>query len=115
MELLTVQETAHLLRVSPITVRRYIAAGRLAAVRVGRGVRVRREALEAFVAPVIPPHLRDDPDDDLTIPEGRPLTRNDSLFKIIGLAGSDDPDEPTSDIASDKYANFAEMYASREE
>jgi excisionase family DNA binding protein len=54
MDLLTVKETAQLLRVSPITIRRYIASGRLSAERVGRGIRVRRESIEAFVAPVVP-------------------------------------------------------------
>jgi excisionase family DNA binding protein len=46
--------SAQLLRVSPITVRRYIASGRLAAERVGRGIRVRREVIEAFITPVVP-------------------------------------------------------------
>lgn len=55
MELLTVRETASLLRVSPITIRRYIASGRLPAERVGRGIRVRREAIEGFVTPVVFP------------------------------------------------------------
>jgi excisionase family DNA binding protein len=55
MELLTVQETARLLRVSPITIRRYIASGRLPAERVGRGIRVRRTAIEGFVSPVVSP------------------------------------------------------------
>ncbi|HET9394871.1 MAG TPA: helix-turn-helix domain-containing protein [Nitrospiraceae bacterium] len=53
MEFLTVKETAQLVRVSPITVRRYIASGQLAAERVGRGIRVRREAIEEFVSPVV--------------------------------------------------------------
>ncbi len=53
MELLTVKETAQMLRVSQITVRRYIASGRLPAQRVGRGIRVRREAIEDFVTPVV--------------------------------------------------------------
>ena len=52
MELYTVEETARLLRVSPITIRRYIAAGELEAVRVGRGVRVHREAIDRFVRPL---------------------------------------------------------------
>ncbi|MGH2614435.1 MAG: helix-turn-helix domain-containing protein [Thermomicrobiales bacterium] len=53
MDLLTVKETARELRVSPITVRRYIASGKLRAERVGRGIRVRREAIEDFVTPVV--------------------------------------------------------------
>jgi excisionase family DNA binding protein len=57
MELYTVDETARLLRVSPITIRRYIAAGQLEAVRVGRGVRVHREAIDRFVKPYRAPIL----------------------------------------------------------
>ena len=65
MELLTVQEVARLLRVSPITVRRHIASGRLAAVRAGRQVRVPRESLDAFLMPV--------PKDAGVLPDARPL------------------------------------------
>jgi excisionase family DNA binding protein len=54
MDLLTIQETAKLLKVTPTTVRRYITAGQLPAVKVGRGVRVRKEALETLLAPVTP-------------------------------------------------------------
>lgn len=53
MELLTVNETAKLLRVSPITVRRRIADGQLEAVRVGKGIRVRREAVDEFLRPAL--------------------------------------------------------------
>jgi excisionase family DNA binding protein len=52
VELLTIPETARLLKVTPITVRRHIAAGRLPAVRVGKGIRVRKEAVEQFLTPV---------------------------------------------------------------
>ena len=58
MELLTVKETAQILRVSQITVRRYIASGRLSAERVGHGIRVRREAIEDFVTPVVAEQAR---------------------------------------------------------
>lgn len=54
MELLTVQEIAALLKVNPETVRRHIASGRLQAVRIGRHVRVRREAIDAMVIPIAP-------------------------------------------------------------
>ncbi len=54
MDLLTVEETATLLKVNPETVRRHIAVGRLPAVRVGRHIRIRREELEQFMAPVAP-------------------------------------------------------------
>jgi excisionase family DNA binding protein len=51
MELLTVKETADLLRVSTVTVRRYIASGKLAAVRVGRNIRIRRDDVERVIEP----------------------------------------------------------------
>lgn len=53
MELLTVNETAKLLRVSPITVRRRIADGQLKAVRIGKGIRVPREAIDLFLRPAL--------------------------------------------------------------
>jgi excisionase family DNA binding protein len=54
MDLLTVRETAAMLRVNPITVRRYIASGRLEAVRVGRRIRVPLEAVGRLAKPVDP-------------------------------------------------------------
>jgi excisionase family DNA binding protein len=49
VDLLTVKETAEMLRVSTITVRRYIASGKLAAVRVGRNIRIRRNDAERVI------------------------------------------------------------------
>jgi excisionase family DNA binding protein len=54
MELLTVKETADMLRVSQVTVRRYIASGKLAAVRVGRNIRIRRDDAERVIEPAEP-------------------------------------------------------------
>lgn len=54
MEPLTVQETAQMLKVTPTTVRRYITAGRLPAVKVGRGVRVHTEAVIDLLSPIAP-------------------------------------------------------------
>jgi excisionase family DNA binding protein len=48
MELLTVSETAAYLKVSTVTVRRYIKARRLPVVRLGRSIRVRKEDVEAL-------------------------------------------------------------------
>ncbi len=93
MEFLTVKETAQLLRVSPITVRRYIAAGQLAAERVGRGIRVRRKAIEEFVTPVEPDALL-----------GKPTTDDDPLWEMIGTGTSESP----NDVASNKHKYLAD-------
>lgn len=50
MELLTVREAAAMLRVSQVTLRRYVASGKLPAVRVGRNVRIDRVAVQRTLA-----------------------------------------------------------------
>jgi excisionase family DNA binding protein len=85
MELLTVQETAALLKVSDGTVRRHVATGRLPAVRVGRLIRIRREAVERFFQPVAPASWES-------------TTADDPLWSIMGIASTDEP----TDIARHK-------------
>lgn len=102
MELLTIQETADLLRVSPVTVRRYISARRLPAVRLaGKGVRVRKEDVESLPTPVgedsepqLPPRLK-----------GKPTSESDPLWSIVGIAASG-----RSDVSENKYKYLAEAY-----
>ena len=107
MELLTVRESAELLRVTPITIRRYIAAGRLPAVRVGRGVRVRREAVEGLLEPVaLAPADRTNPE---VADEPEALTR--SLLRLVGIAGANGADDGPTDVSSDKYKHLADVYA----
>jgi len=48
-ELLTVAEVAAILKLNPQTVRNWIDQGSLAAVRVGRRVRIRREDFQALI------------------------------------------------------------------
>lgn len=98
MDLLTVKETAQMLRVTPITVRRYIASGKLAAERVGRGIRVRREAIEEFVTPV-------EPDGPL----GKPFTFDDPLWDIVGIGRSEGP----TDVARNKHKNLADAIVAK--
>jgi excisionase family DNA binding protein len=50
IQLLTVPESAEALRVKTVTMRQWIAQGRLPVVRLGRRVLVEREVLEQFVA-----------------------------------------------------------------
>ncbi|MGH9045102.1 MAG: helix-turn-helix domain-containing protein [Acidimicrobiales bacterium] len=46
--LLTVTEVAEMLRVSKMTVYRLVSAGTLPSLRVGRSVRIRAEAVDAY-------------------------------------------------------------------
>ncbi len=102
MELLTVREAAQTLRVSPLTVRRYIADGRLSAVRAGKGVRVRRESLEQFVTPVQP---KEEPRMGSAL-LGKPTSADDPLWNIVGLAESRGP----GDVAEHVDDYLAEAY-----
>jgi excisionase family DNA binding protein len=104
MELLTVDETARLLKVAPVTVRRYIADGRLPAVRVGRGVRVRKETVGQFVTPIKP---RKSTKRGTRKAWGRPTGADDPLWSIIGMVTSEGP----GDVSRNKHRYLAEAYA----
>lgn len=51
-ELLSIQEVAQITGLHKMTIRRYIRSGQLEAVRIGRRIRIRREALEKLLTPV---------------------------------------------------------------
>lgn len=51
-ELLSIQEVAQITQLHEITIRRYIRAGKLGAVRIGRRLRVPQEALDQLLEPV---------------------------------------------------------------
>src|SRR5687767_14720305 len=118
MELLTIKETARMLRVSPITIRRYIASGRLEAERVGRGIRIRREAIERFVTPVASAETKSKSSRDGELP-----TIVEALGVSIGVGRSGEPtniaehkDEYWSDAYSvsrsdDEDANVVEIFS----
>jgi len=100
MELLTVRETATLLRVSPLTVRRYIASGRLPAIKVGRGIRIDWVSLERFAEPVVPAA---EPVDL----SGKPFTFDDPLWDLVGIVDDDGP----TDVSTNADRYLADAYA----
>ena|SRR5437763_1151642 len=105
MELLTVSETAELLKVSPITIRRYIADGRLPAVRVGRGMRVERGAIDRVIEPVAPNAAGGGAlKKRQQRGHGRVVTGDDPLWEIVGMGRSDGP----GDVSENKYKYLAE-------
>lgn len=101
MELLTVKETASLLKVAPVTVRRYIAGGRLPVVRIGGIVRVEMQSVQDLL-------LSPDRDDAHFAEEasGKPLTYDDALWQIVGSATN----APASD-ASKKHDYLSEGWS----
>lgn len=99
VELLTVRETAAALKVAPITVRRYIAAGRLPAVRVGRNVRIERTALERLLRPAAAP-----PDLAPELCNLEPFTFDSPLWEIVGIIKDDGP----TDWSENKHTYLVE-------
>jgi len=109
MELLTVQETAQRLKVAPITIRRYIASGRLPAVRIGRQVRVRKEAIEGFIEPI--ENDRRDRRRAESVDGPETLTR--ALLRLVEIAGANDGEDGSTDISADKYKHLTDVYTPR--
>lgn len=103
MELLTIKEAAEILKVSPLTVRRYISRDILHAIHLGGGVRIRREELERLGAPEEPEF------ETLGSPsiEGRPFTKDDPLWSMIGIGSS----RATAHGVADSDANSDEQPA----
>jgi excisionase family DNA binding protein len=108
MELMTIKETAAFLKVSPVTVRRFIARRRLSAVRVGRSIRLSREEVERLPTPVVveapPPTQRERY-------RGRPTSESDPLWNIVGIGSSEGP----TDVSSNKKKYLAEIYLAKGE
>jgi len=101
MELLTVDEVAKMLRISSVSVRRYVAAGKLPAVRVGRSVRIDQAAVERFATPVA--HSASDPSSSAG--EGYIFTFDSPLWDLVG-AIEDGP----SDLAESHDTYLAGAY-----
>jgi excisionase family DNA binding protein len=103
MQLLTVKETADMLRVSPGTIRRHIASGKLPAVRIGRAIRIERDAVSQIVEPVgVDPDLE-------RLAKAKPLTWDDPLWNIVGIATSEEGEPTDVSVNHDKY--LAEAYS----
>jgi len=99
MELLTVREAARELRVSPITIRRYIKSGRLKCVRLGRTIRLRRDDLDSLGPPEnIEEFWR----------HVEPTSETDPFWRIVGMADF----EPAGG-ADDIHGTVAHAYFER--
>jgi excisionase family DNA binding protein len=102
-DLLTVEEIARMCQVHEMTIRRHISEGRLKAVRVGKGVRVRKEDFDHYLQPLeVPP-----PGKKPSRPRLRPLTKDDPIFRLQGIVSV----KEASDLSENKYSAFGDAYA----
>ena len=86
-ELLTIKEAAALLKVSTMTLSRWIKQGRLTRYRVGaRAVRLRRNDVEALLTPEESGDLPAENDDFLNIP---PLTTEEVAEQLAAMERAD--------------------------
>lgn len=99
-ELLTIKEVATAYRVHEMTVRRHIATGRLRAVRVGRGMRVRRDEMESYL------EAQEVSRSDDELAGALLLASDDALFGLVGAVAS----EAAAGLSGNKYAALGEAY-----
>jgi excisionase family DNA binding protein len=81
-DLLTVRQVSILLKVHPLTIRRYINQGKLKAVKVGGNVRVSQSDLTSFSETYSPQSKQTKKES--SIPQSEPFQPNDSLFRLKG-------------------------------
>lgn len=101
MDLLTIDETAEILSVSPLTVRRYISRRVLHAVHMGGTVRIRREDLERLPGAKSGAFADLDKDSDW-----ESTSEDDPLWRIVGIGESTGP----TDVSRRKHDYLAEAY-----
>jgi len=87
LKLAGVEEAASILKVSQAAVLRYIADGRLPAVKLGHIVGDTLRALEYILSAVVPKPNRKGP----AIMKGQPFTRSDPLWDIVDIGQSKEP------------------------
>ena len=106
MDLLTVREAAAMLRVSQVTLRRYVASGKLPAVRVGRNMRIEREAAVSFAVPSSASRDAEIEDELSHMVPKRGFSPGSSLWDLVGFIKDDGP----TDLAENHDRYLAEAY-----
>lgn len=77
-EFYTINQTAIILKIHPLTVRRYIKEGKLKAYRVGGNIRIRVGDLKAFIENFTP-HPKPS---SATISNKKPFSFSDPFFRL---------------------------------
>lgn len=89
--LLSVRQVAYILKVHPLSVRRYIKSGKLKAVRAAGNVRIKESSLQQFQQEVTPPVPIVTGEDILVRAKrqlARPFTQDDPLLRLQGRGAS---------------------------
>lgn len=82
-DLLTVNQVALILKVHPLTIRRYINEGRLKAIRLGGNIRISQSELKSFSETYIANSNKQDKK-TLQNSQSMPFSTGDSLFRLKG-------------------------------
>ncbi len=77
-ELLSIQEVAQITGLHEITIRRYVRSGELEAVRIGRRIRVRREAVDKLMKP-----MRPDPEPEPALQSEPSLKEGAAAYEVM--------------------------------
>lgn len=86
--LLSVKQVAYILKVHPLTIRRYITEKRLKAVRVGGNIRIAEKELQDFHKEVTNTPKPKSPYIKLKTLQTKPFTPEDPLLRLQGRAAS---------------------------
>jgi excisionase family DNA binding protein len=94
-DLLSIQEVAQITGLHEITIRRYVRSGELEAVRIGRRIRVRREAVEGLLKPMRPE------------PEQEPAVQSEPSLKESAVAYKAMPQGPAGETIPEVVGRIA--------
>lgn len=89
--LLSVRQVAYILKVHPLSVRRYIKQGKLKAIRAAGNVRIKESDLQQFQQDVTPPPPTVNPDEVIVRAKrqiARSFTVDDPFLRLNGRGAS---------------------------
>jgi len=86
--LLNINQVAFILKVHPLTVRRYIKEGKLKAVKIAGNVRIKESILQDFNNKDLTPILADSPKFRLNKKPAKLFSKEDPFFRLQGRGAS---------------------------
>jgi len=86
--LLNINQVAFILKVHPLTVRRYIKEGKLKAVKIAGNVRVKESTLSDFNSKELTPSISEFPKFRLNKKPAKFFSKDDPFFRLQGRGAS---------------------------